>query len=74
MSEEQKSTVVGYIHIYYTVTCPHCGHEYEDCDDKDWWGETFGTDFPCEQSAYTNSYESTCSDCKKEFIITHFEH
>lgn len=74
MDEEQIPIVTGTINVDYHVYCPHCEEMLDDLYDSKWWGETFGNDFPAENSDYDQKYDAVCPKCNKAFIVDRFEH
>ena len=65
---------VGQVHISYSVVCPNCDYMHDNDDDSEWFDETMGGGFPCEQSAFNSDYEAECKECKQHFTINGFIH
>lgn len=65
--------VTGEVHISYYVDCPHCGKNYDDSYDREWFDNTMGGDFPIDDG-WNQEFEAKCDGCGQEFIVDGFVH
>lgn len=62
----------GTIIINYDVSCPHCEETMYSDIDRDWWDETFGSDFGSDEWDFKSDFTCKCKECETEFQVIEF--
>lgn len=59
------SQLKAYWSISLSVECPSCGHEWDETNNPDFWGNAIE---PCEHGTKASkNFDFTCPECEEEF-------
>lgn len=61
-------SVIGNVSISYDIDCPHCDHNIDYYQDKEWWDENIYLN-----EGWNIVHEVNCPKCNKGFLVNGFQ-